>query len=260
MRLKHGLKYGDDIKKLKYLRLKDKADYLSFMKAMENKYNISNKTIYRDMKKRNPGLRRIRSDAGKIKVRMSPKAKKIISEVVASGGTKKSAKIIAEKITGKKITTGLLTRTKPIGIRNSSFGGDIKAFLEKICGFNMIAPGLGIKLKSGKFSFTVNKDDLSDIILILTNSYNREFDDKLPLDKNELFRKKIFQLLEYNIKLAEDSADLKSLESITRMYNSIQEDHDLGADFEILYKVCSSLKPGISRQEIISLIKQFAKQ
>ena len=101
---------------------------------------------------------------------------------------------------------------------------------------------------------------MQEIILILTNAFNRSNQDNaLPLDKNELFRKKIFQLLEYNIKLAEESCDLKSLESITRMYNSIQEEHDLGADFEIVYKICSELKPGVSRPEVISLIKQNSK-
>lgn len=259
MRLKHGMKYQEDIKKLKRLRLRDTPAYKSFMKTICSEHNISEKTIYRDMKKRNPGLRKVRNDSGKIKSRMSPKAKKIMSEAIVSGTKKKDAKVIAEKMTGKKISQFVFNRTKPVEVKESNFGGDIKTFLEKLCNFDLIAPDLGVKLKSKKFSFIVNKDDLSDIILILTNAYNRQSDDSLPLDKNELFRKKIFQLLEYNIKLAESNADLKSLESITRMYNSIQEEHDLGADFETVYKLCSSLRPGISRQEIISLIKQFAK-
>lgn len=264
MRLKRGIKYVQDIAKLRSLKAHDSKAYLAFMKTISEEHCVSDKTIYRDMKKKNPGLRKIRTDRGKLKSRITPKAKKIISEVRQAGKTKMEAVKVAEKITGKKISTRVATRTKPVEVKQSNFGGDVKTFLENICGYNFMAPDAGIRFRHDKFSFNVNKEDLGDVILILTNAYNRQADNsgdtKLPLDKNELFRKKIFQLLEYNIKLAEGSADLRSLESITRMYNSIQEEHDLGADFEVVYRICAALKPGLSRQEVISLIKQFANQ
>lgn len=262
-RLKRGAQYVNDIERLRKYKAVDKQKYFELFAAIEVKYGISCKTIYRDMKKKVPGLVKTRTDAGKLKSFMPAKARKIVSEVVRAGKTKMEAVKVAEKVTGKRISGRVAQRTKPVDIIESSFGGDVKTFLEEICGYELIAPDAGIKLRHNSFSFIVNKEDLGDIILILTNAYNRQADtagsDKLPLDKNELFRAKIFQLLEYNIKLAEASADLRSLESITRMYNSIQEDHDLGADFEIVYRICSALKPGISRTEIISLIKQFAK-
>ena len=259
MRLPRGQHYVDDIRKLVSLRHKDHKAYESLKKTIMEEYSVSQRTVYRDMKDRIPGLRKVRKDSGKLKSNMSPKAKAIMSEVIFSGKTKNEALKIAEKITGKKVSTRVAARTKPVNVKNTNFDKDIKPFLEKICGYNMMSPNAGIKLKLGTLPFIVNKEDLSDIILILTNAYNRSNESAgLPLDKNELFRKKIFQLLEYNIKLAEASSDLRSLESITRMYNSIQEEHELGSDFEIVYNICAALRPGISRQEVISMIKQHS--
>lgn len=262
-KLKRGAQYVKDIARLNKLRATDKVQYLRVFEQICRKYEISNKTLYRDMRKKVPGLVKTRTDAGKLKSFMPAKARKVISEITQAGKPRNYAVKIAEKVTGKHISGRVVQRTKPVDVIESNFGGDVKAFLEKICGFELIAPDAGIKLRHNNFSFIVNKEDLGDIILILTNAYNRQADikgeDRLPLDKNELFRSKIFQLLEYNIKLAEASADLRALESITRMYNSIQEDHELGADFEIVYGICCALKPGISRTEVISLIKQSAK-
>lgn len=257
MRLPRGQQYCDDVRKLVSLKVKDKEAYWSFRKVIMEQHGVSGRTLYRDMNDKIPGLRKVRKDSGKLRSSMSLKAKAVMSEVMLSGKTKGTALRIAEKVTGKKVSTRVAARTKPVDVRNTNFDKDIKPFLEKLCGYNLMSPEAGIKLKLGRLPFIVNKEDLSDIILILTNAYNRLNDSSgLPLDKNELFRKKIFQLLEYNIKLAEASSDLKSLESITRMYNSIQEEHELGGDFEVVYNICAALRPGISRQEVISLIKQ----
>lgn len=262
MKLIRGNKYIEDIRQLKSLKLKDKAAYFAFFKTIMNEYGISQRTLYRDMKsKKTPGLRKIRKDAGKLKSKMSLTQQRIMSEAMESGLTKQAAVKLAEEKAKRKVSSRVASRTPPISVSSTNFDGNIKPFLEILCGYNLMSPKSAIKLKLGKLSFSVKKEDLSDIILILTNAFNRSNENNsIPLDKNELFRKKIFQLLEYNIKLAEESSDLKSLESITRMYNSIQEDHDLGTDFELVYKLCSSLKPGISRPEIISMIKQFAKE
>jgi len=264
MKLMRGKKYIDDIKKLNSLRLKDSSAYRTGRWDLMKEYNISQRTLYRDMKERKiPGLRKTRNDAGKLKSKMTNRQIKIMSEAMDNGMTKVDAVRLAEEMARKKISVRVARRTKHVSIpegATTSFGDNIKPFLEKLCEYDLMSPKSSIKLKLGKLSFNVIKEDLAEIILILTNAFNRSnVNDAIPLDKNELFRKKIFQLLEYNIKLAEESCDLKSLESITRMYNSIQEDHDLEADFEIVYKVCSVLKPGISRPDVISIIKQQSK-
>jgi hypothetical protein len=264
MKLIRGKKYIEDVRKLKSLRLKDMSAYCAFFRTVMKEYDISQRTLYRDMKdKKIPGLRKTRADAGKIKSRMTPKQIRIMSEAMDSGMTKKDAVRLAEEKAKKKISFRVAQRTKHNMVDDGSstnFDDNIKPFFEKLCGYNLMSPKSAIKLKLGHLSFSVSKEDLSEIILILTNAFNRSNESNaLSLDKNELFRKKIFQLLEYNIMLAEKSCDLRSLESITRMYNSIQEDHDLGADFETVYKLCSELKPGISRPEVISMIKQNSK-
>ena len=261
MILMRGNKYIGDIRQLRSLKIKDKPAYKAFFRTIMEEYGISQRTLYRDMKsKKTPGLRKVRKDSGKFKSKMTLRQKRIMSEALESGLTKLEAVKLAEEKARKKISARVAFRTKPVNVPHTNFDDNIKPFLEKMCGYMLMSPKSAIKLKLGKLSFNVIKEDLSDIILILTNSYNRSNENNsIPLDKNELFRKKIFQLLEYNIKLAEESCDLKSLESITRMYNSIQEEHDLGTDFELVYKLCSALKPGISRQEIISMIKQYSK-
>lgn len=262
MILIRGTKYIEDIRQLRSLKLKDKAAYFAFFKTVMKEYDISQRTLYRDMKsKKTPGLRKTRKDSGKFRSKMSLSQQRIMSEAMESGLTKQAAVKLAEERAKKKVSARVANRTKLISVPVTNFDDNIKPFLEKLCGYNLMSPKSAIKLKLGKLSFSVVKEDLSDIILILTNAFNRSNENNsIPLDKNELFKKKIFQLLEYNIKLAEENSDLKSLESITRMYNSIQEDHDLGTDFELVYKLCSALRPGISRPEIISMIKQFSKQ
>lgn len=263
-----GNKYKEAIERLKELRANYKItrlqDYkIKYLKLMENickDFSISEKTVYRDMKKKIPGLRKNRYDQGKCKTRVSNKEIKIFEEVIMAGNLKAEAKVKANvsqrKV--KRITDKIKSQSKVIDKNaESTFGKEAKKFFENIFDFNLIAPNKGIKLKG----FLVPKEDLKDIILILANAYNRQcFADekKLKVSRDELRNIFMHNLVEEQMMLARDTQDYKMIESITRMLDRLNENEKLPDDFETMLKVCKELKPDISREELISLIKASA--
>ncbi|MFZ1852103.1 MAG: hypothetical protein WAU15_07740, partial [Nitrosomonas sp.] len=112
MRLPRGQHYVDDIRKLVSLKFKDRKAYEALKKTIMKEYSVSQRTVYRDMKDRIPGLRKVRKDSGKLKSKMPAKAKRIMSEALEAGLTKSKAVKIAEKLTGKKVSIRVVTRTK----------------------------------------------------------------------------------------------------------------------------------------------------
>lgn len=259
-----GKKYIEDIQYLKKLKVLNKVAYQDFLKKVCNTHTVSNKTVYRDMKKKIPGARKIRKDRGKDKTPVTKKEKLIITELLNTGMTKKEAKEVTEKTLHKKISTRKLTKIQPNSeIEESNFGKDIKKFLEKYFNFDVIAPETGIKIKLKDKNFIINKEDVSDVILILTNAFNRTASDneKLKFDKLQLFETKQFHLIEEYQRIAEQRIDIKMLEATNRMFLSLKRTNKIqSADFDVVMKICQHLKPDITTNDIITLIEKYSEE
>ncbi len=263
-----GNLYRGKVNELKKLRHKDRDRYNDSIISVCKEYNISKKTIYRDMNKKVPGLRKRRNDLGTVKSRITKNEILIAEEIMSTGKQIKKAKEIIEKKTLRPISQRRMERIKKAAINKeennfSVFGGEAKKFFENIFEYDLISPEKGIPLKYNNVSFIVKKDDLRDIIMILSNAYNRGcFDDKnkLKLDRSSLRNVMMQHLIEDLMKVASDSSDFKLVESITRMIDRMNIDNQLPADFETVLKVCKELKADISKDDVINIIKKVADE
>ncbi|MCC7158956.1 MAG: hypothetical protein IT281_05410 [Ignavibacteria bacterium] len=269
-----GKKYEDAIRKLRELKaevklgnqkLELRTQYKSFMEMVCKEFSISEKTVYRDMNKPVPGLRKNRNDRGKYRSKITDEEILKAEEIMKAGQTKKTVKkklgVSNRKM--KRINSEVSKQDSGHNTQDSvsNFGNEAKVFFEKLFEMNLIAPKNGIKLDYQDLSFIVPKADLGDIILILSNAYNRScFADekKLKVGRDELRNMMMHHLIEDQMRLAQESRDYKMIEAITRMRDRMSEDSRLPDDFDTLLKVCKEIKPDISKEDVISLIKKVS--
>lgn len=259
-------KYKQDLQKVKKI-----VDRVARKKAIDQlckTWEVSERSLYRDLKNPNPAIRKIRCDAGTDKVKASKKELKMFRELVHAGKDLHQAKDIVEKKSKRvitqyqvnKISNDIKTMNVP---EESSFGEDIEKFLKKYFKLDLIAPENGIKVKLGSLSFIVTKEDVVDIILILTNSYNRNSKDdkKLKMDRNQLVRQKIYHVIEKMLRIAEDTGSVKELEAITRMKKRLDiSTQNLNPNFKVVEKVCKELQPEITFDTIYHLIEKHSSE
>lgn len=270
-----GKAYEEKINRLKELRHTDRTAYYVLMFKIEKQYGISVKTIYRDMTKKIPGLRKKRTDAGSVKNPITQHEIEIAEEIMKSGKTIKKAKQVIENKTGKKTSTRKMQKIRNEaaklarcsnghkGTRDSIFGNEARKFFEKLFELELIAPAKGIEMKYNDVSFIVNKEDLRDVTMILANAYNRSVlvdDKKMKLDRNQMRKIMLHHLIEDQMRIAAESADSKLVESLTRMIDRLEVEQKIDANFTVLETICKTLKPDITRSEIIELIKKMSSQ
>lgn len=263
-----GEPYRKDIQELIRLKAFDEKKYLKLRDQTSTKYGVSVKTIYRDMSKEkkggHAGLRKTRSDAGKFKTEVTQKEKVMVTELMKAGKTKKEAVNIASQKTGQHISTRKADRIKPDKTSNKKFtmfAPEAKKFIEGFFEFDLIAPDAGIPFKYKGLKFTLVKEDLSDIIMVIINAFNRVADQsgKLQLDRMKLLKSQIFNQLAYQTSVQKVSSNLKDLETITRMYARMEIDYgNLSPDLKVVTQICRTLKPDITEDEIFSMIEQFS--
>lgn len=274
-----GKKYEDAIRKLKEEKAEAKAKnnsgsknkYKELMKKVCDEFSISEKTVYRDMNKPVPGLRKNRNDRGKYRTKITDEEILKAEEIMKAGRTKKTVKnklgVSNRKMKRINKQVGSLQSTVS---NQSQFGNEAKKFFEKLFEMDLIAPGKGIRMEDVKwkmddgknFTFIISREDLSDIILILSNAYNRAcYSDakKLKVGRDQLRSMMMQQLIEDQVRLATVSQDYKMIEAITRMRDRMSETSKLPDDFETILKVCQELKPDLSKEDLIELIKKVAQ-
>ena len=262
--MKHkGKQYEDRINYLKKLRNTDKARYKMMLKKTEQKFKISRKTIYRDMRKEIPGLRKTRNDSGKMKTVVTTKELGIAQELLEKGTSITNVKKVIKEKTGATVSERKMQKIrsekKNDDISTTVFADPAREFFEQLFEFKLIPPGRGIELDYGKVKFIVKKQDLRDVILVLSNAYNRsEFakNNKLDLDRDELRRNMMLHLIEEQMRLAGEQSDYKQVESLTRMLHRMETEFTTEINFIILEKVCKEIKPDISKEDVIRLVKK----
>lgn len=272
-----GQKYREQIKQLKKLRHRiDRTAYYKLMQNMCSEFAVSDKTIYRDMNKRLPGIRKHRNDIGRVRSSRVTKTEiKVVEEIMSNANRLKKAKDKIKELTGKNICQPRLNRVrkaiekkikdksgKTNDVQISMFGKNAKQMLEQMFELDLIGDEHFVKLKSPHGSIFLDKNDLKDIIMILANSFNRnQFADskKLNLDRDELRKIRMMHLVEEQMNVARDNLDYKLVESLTRMLERVQTDIKLPDDFDTMLKVAKELKADIASSELIELIKRISK-
>lgn len=265
-----GKEFLEDIRALKKLRNNNKPEYKKLMAQLCKKYDTSEKTIYREMAKKTPGVRRTRKDAGKSKTKITAKEKAIVKELLDKGEKKTKVKKALEQLTRKKTSTRKLYKVtsqvknvKPLN--ETTFGKEFGSFIEKHFDLDFWGEGKEKTVKLGKYVFPLTLDEVQDIKLILINAWNRyaETNGKklLKIDRLDLSRSKLYNLFAYRLKLAEAETDLKTIRELVDIQNTLNVKRTaLPLDFDVFDRVCKSFKPDITIDEEISLLKEHGKK
>ena len=229
--LNNLLKYPARFEKLRLLRrsasrndnVRGMGEYKKAFEGFCRDYNISEKTLYRYLKSDTAPRRPVkRADKGY--------PKKDYNRIKKANITKQKNKM----------------------------NKDFKKFLSEY--FDLENPPADeLKVKINKLSFLITKEDAGDIVLILTNAYNRwqkhnELD--LPLDRDLLREQMLMHLFESQMRVASEVGDIKSIESLTRIYDRMKPQSELDTNFAVFEKCMRDVRPGITKEEIISLIKK----
>ncbi len=261
-------KFDEKIKKLKALQKTKPEAYKELFKEIELTYGISDKTIYRKMKRKNPAKRKKRSNAGKEVNPVKAKEKNIAAELLQSGTTQKEAGKIIEMKTGKKVSTRKLakivseaktvTPDKP-----TVFGKNIQDFLERYFELIYWSEDRTKPIKLGTFKFEISKEDVNDIVRILTNAYNlyAEANGKklLALDRLELLKSQIYSQFAYSVRVNQDIGSEKTLKLLVEMLDKLKPERiELKGDFETINKVLTELDPTLTLDQKIALIRKHS--
>lgn len=262
-----------DIKILKRLsKLKNKSKYLKLKEELRIKYKVTIRTIENYMNKKYPGKRKSRTDAGKLRNKVTQKEKRIAKELLSNGTDINQAQNIIEMETGKDVSNRKmgnirkaiepeLTGPAPEDTQPSNFGDKCKDMFEKLFELKLIAPGYGIKIKVNGRNFTIPREDVEDVCLILANAYNRTAGSTFKVDREQLLRQRLFHLVEQQIRLAvSEKLNSKDVESMIRQFKNLQQDIELDANIRTVEKICKELKPDITWSEIGALIKKFTSE
>jgi hypothetical protein len=253
-----------EITELKKLRkLKDKKPYADMVKSLAKKYKVTERSIRGWLLKRRPGLRKSRADAGGVRRPLVKNQKKKVLELLESGMELVQVKKITgvsdrqlERIRVKNPATADSDGSQP---QDSAFGNEAKELFRKLFQLDLVGPEKGITIKTEKGIVFVPKEDCEDICLILGNAFNRmehSKNKKLKVDRLQLREKMIWHKMEEQMKYATTS---KEVESLTRMFIRMKEKFELTPDIITLEKVCKELKPDITFNDIVSLIKKHSE-
>jgi hypothetical protein len=291
--MKFNKQLNEDITQLKRLRKLKRsrkspdcgAKYITLQKKIAVKYKVTIRTVQNWLNARIPGKRKGRADAGKLRNKPESKEKKLITELIQSGLDIKDIRRIVEKRTGSPLSTRKLNNIrklveksiaeKPLsfgegdstigasggGVEPSQFGDQAKQLFVKLFELDLIAPGHGVKIKVNGRYFTVPKEDVEDICLILANAYNRTAAGKLKLDREHLLRQRLYHLVEAQVRLAAtEHLNSKEVASMIKQFNDLKEDIKMDANIRTVEKICKELKPDITWSEIGALIRKYTDE
>lgn len=261
-----GKEYEQDVKQLIKLKLKDEVCYKKFFEVMTERYDVSQRTLYRDVKTARkgkvPGLRKVRKDAGKEKRPATAKEKKMVAELIKSTGKKESAKREYKKKTGKKITQHKMrkinkTLPKSVDEDETNFGSKALRFIKKVFELDLMAPETGLYAKFNSKRVFVSKQEINDIAMVLATAYNRlATGKKMPVDRLDMLKSDLYYSVQEMHRLAIERNSVKDIEACTRMFTRLDSNKSitLPNDFEKYFSAMKDIKPDITRDEAIDLI------
>lgn len=269
--MKHkSISYINTIKRIKSLPKRSEKRSAAIAEAAE-KFDVPVRTIYHDCTKpfNKIGIRQKRKDAGKTKVKITAREEKIFNELIQAGYTKAEAKKITEEKMNKKISdrtkTKLGKKLENETIKDdtvSSFGSDMKKFLEKLFNFDKIAPSKKVKIKFKNKTVFLSKRAISNIFMIIASEYNtNEFKEekKLKLDGDLLLMAMLKYQLSEQMAIATENNNLDAFNTISLILSRLKDNiKDYSPNFRVMYKVIrEEFKKTITKAELVGLIEKY---
>lgn len=265
---KYSMKFEQDILKIK--KIMDINKRREAVLKVAAAHGISDKTIYRHMKKKVPGVRKVRKDSGKDKTPVTKKERSMVSELIRSGKTRDQAKEILNEVNDKKISVRKMSKiNKKIkedilpdndATLETNFGSAALEFIRKLFELDLIAPDSGLKFKYNNVQFLINKKQLEDIASICATAYNDHVTDdglKLKGDHIDQLQQQLYYDIQELRRLVKASGNIKDVEALTRMFDRLKSKNvDMTPDFYVLEKCLKEIKPAITREQVIALVKK----
>jgi len=129
----------------------------------------------------------------------------------------------------------------------------------KLLKLNLEPPKDGLELYYNNKFIRLERDDLADICMIIKTAYNRRVfrtRKKLPVDRLKLLKMNIYHLLEDRVRQCfEQTPETGELEKITLMFKRLNTFSSYKInDYKTLEKICRSLKPDITHDEVFDLV------
>ena len=260
---KKNNKYADRIRELKNYNVKDKKKFNEELKNIMTEFGFSRATVYRDMNKKQPAMRKRRSDSGKVKNPVTRNEQKIITEAMLAGRTKQQAIAVAEEMLDEKISTRKGVRIETDAeVEITVFASEAKKFIDKILQLDLIAPEAGMYFKYKDIAFKVEKNYLEDIALILATAYNQQAGAPLlAVDREQLVRSQLFHLIQEAMRVANDQFDIHLYRELSKMYKDLKgvSSKIMSTDFYVVERAMKFVKPDLTKEEIITIIKKFSE-
>lgn len=269
-----GKQFETDIRKLKELSAtrkknpkKNTAEYMKFRDSLAAKYKVSLRAVQLWNKKKSAWNRKKRDDEGKVRSRLPSGVTNKLNDLLDSNFSQKEAReIINNAAKGKKLSKRQLDRIlqskEQPKKEEPAYGDAFKEFLTNHFQLDYIPPQKGIKLKFKKFSFVVTRSDANDIIMVLSNAFNRsQFaqENKLKFDRNYLRRVRTWHIFEQLLTLATERLDQKTFNTLTLAMQRLEIDPAKFANpnFKTLESICKELKPDITFDEIYDMLEKY---
>lgn len=264
--MKYSYKFEQDVLKIK--RITDPRKRRQAILKVAAAHGTTDKSIYRHMKKKVPGLRKVRKDSGKDKTPVTKKEASMVTELVRAGKTRGEASKILSSKTKRPISIRKMTKIshaikkaeEPIEPVPSNFGSAALGLIRKLFELDLMAPDSGLKYEYNDVKFFIAKKQLEDIASICATSYNNYVTGdakRLKGDYIDQLKLQLFYDIQELRRIAKATGNIKDVEALTRMYDRLKTKNvELTPDFYLLEKCMKDLKPEITREQVIAIVKK----
>lgn len=258
--MKYNMKFEQDVKKIRLIT--DAGERRKAIESVAKAYGVSDKTIYRHLKKNIPSLRKVRSDSGIEKKPVTRQELAVVSELVKAGKSRNDAKIMLNMSRHKLQKASNKIKAVNITEVPSKLSAALKEFLIKYFHLEYISDSSVIPVKLGKRKIELTKDDANDIVMVLCNAGNRTADEnnKLRFDRMEYMRSLLTQKLEEKIRQAREQSNSDEMKKLLDMHQKLasRRHEALSPNFRVLEAILKDIKPDITFDEIFSLVEKHS--
>jgi hypothetical protein len=243
-----------DIEKLKSLRAaRFTKEFREMRDKVMQKHNISRRTVYYELQKKLPAVTQTNPKGNASEI---PPCKVSPDDIIKEF-------FMPEDVRGKMCPSdddrNLIYLASMRIFRDeysSNITGDLVfLFFHRLLNYGLRDTEKGIRMALIDDVFTLTKSDIDDFCLLLANAYNRSAEKQVHIKKDDYLKMKVRHLLEQRLRAGEDLVSFKELDSVTRVYKRLET---VTSEININYiqVICNELKPGITIEEVLHLIKK----
>lgn len=275
---KYNKKLNTDITELKNLHSKkDKTEFNKMKAEVMKQHNISKATVYREMKKDNPGSYKSPRYDPPIR-EITEKEKELVSGKLFKQMPIEQLRLEMEKQTGESYSWDRIDKIrsvieeeykyKPIAVskkkqkevesNESSHGEDIKFVLEKLLNIDKIEPNNIVTINMKGMQVKLGADAITDIMIYISNSAAGKGRNVV-----EVMEINLKHLLAESVRRFSDGSvySIRDLREVYAMYHKISGTGISNTiDFDLLVAVVQKFAPNTDRVDIMFETSELSEQ